>query len=422
MIKFLWKGVLRDRKRSLLPIIIIAIGVIFIVFLDGYVSGMLRNILETTASHQTGHVKVMTHEYWKSADQKPNDLAIYNSGELVSDLQKQFPLTDWCERIYFGALLDIPNQAGETKAQGPVSGNSFDFLSGKGKEQERLRLDKTISEGRAIEHSGEILLSNDFSKKHGVHPGDTLTLFGSTMYGSMSFSNFIVVGIVKFGTIALDKGAVIIDISDARQFLDMENATGEILGFMPNEYNLNNAEEIKNTFNANYVNNTDAYAPVMVQLADQNFLGDTITFFESTTYMMILLLIVALSIILWNTGIIGGLRRYNEFGVRIAMGEEKRHIYKTFIMESLLIALIGSSIGTIIGIGISYWLHISGIDYSEMMESVPYMVDPIIRPDVNLRMFFIGFIPGVISMLLGSALAGKAIFKRKTATLFKELD
>jgi putative ABC transport system permease protein len=36
-------------------------------------------------------------------------------------------------------------------------------------------------------------------------------------------------------------------------------------------------------------------------------------------------------------------------------------------------------------------------------------------------MYYIGFIPGVISMLIGSALAGIVVYRRKMAELFKEL-
>jgi putative ABC transport system permease protein len=50
------------------------------------------------------------------------------------------------------------------------------------------------------------------------------------------------------------------------------------------------------------------------------------------------------------------------------------------------------------------------------------MITPVIRSEVTPQLYYIGFIPGVISMLVGSALAGTAVYKRNTAMLFKELD
>jgi putative ABC transport system permease protein len=46
----------------------------------------------------------------------------------------------------------------------------------------------------------------------------------------------------------------------------------------------------------------------------------------------------------------------------------------------------------------------------------------VIRARVSTNLFFIGFIPGLLSMLFGTMLSGRAIFKRDTARLFNELE
>jgi putative ABC transport system permease protein len=240
------------------------------------------------------------------------------------------------------------------------------------------------------------------------------------MYGSMSFANYTVAGVARFGTSVLDRGAIILDISDARLLLDMDNAASEVFGFM-SKYDINKAESIKNTFNAKYEGDSDEYAPLMLQLADQNSMRSTIAYVSSIMLIMVVLLVFALSIVLWNTGVLGGIRRYNEFGVRLALGEEKKHIYGSLLGESLIIGIIGSCLGTALGLTISFYVKTYGIDYGSVMDNISMMMDPVIRSDIKPRMYFIGFIPGVISMLIGSALAGIAIYRRKTAVLFKEL-
>ncbi len=59
MIKFLLKGILGDKNRSLLPIIIISIGVMLTIFLSGYMCGAMGDMIEQNARFQTGHVKVI---------------------------------------------------------------------------------------------------------------------------------------------------------------------------------------------------------------------------------------------------------------------------------------------------------------------------------------------------------------------------
>ena len=51
------------------------------------------------------------------------------------------------------------------------------------------------------------------------------------MYGELALYNFTLCGTIEFGTTALDRGTLIADIKDVRDALNMNDATGEILGF-----------------------------------------------------------------------------------------------------------------------------------------------------------------------------------------------
>ena len=53
MFAFLWKGIIRDKSRSLLPVIVVAIGVFAIIFAHGLISGMMSNMIQATANFQT---------------------------------------------------------------------------------------------------------------------------------------------------------------------------------------------------------------------------------------------------------------------------------------------------------------------------------------------------------------------------------
>jgi putative ABC transport system permease protein len=129
-----------------------------------------------------------------------------------------------------------------------------------------------------------------------------------------------------------------------------------------------------------------------------------------------------MSVVLWNTGLLGGLRRYTEFGLRLAMGEEKRHIYRTLIYEGILIGMIGSALGTMLGLGISFYLQEVGFSFGDALQSSTIMFPNIIKARIIPSAFYIGFIPGVIAMVMGNALSGRAIYKRETSQLFKELE
>ncbi|WP_068473619.1 ABC transporter permease [Saccharicrinis aurantiacus] len=422
MIQFLFKGILRDKSRSLLPVIIISIGVFLTIFMSGWMKGIFTDMIDLNAKFTTGHVKVMTQAYAENEKQLPNDLALMDANKWLSILQKENPEMEWVQRIHFGGLLDVPDSNGETRAQGPAIGKAIDLLSPNSHEANRMNITKSLVKGSLPSKNGQALISNEFAERFGVNVGDDITLFGSTMHGSMTFQTFKVSGTLNFGMSALDRGAIIIDISDAQQALDMLDVTSEILGYFNGDYNDNQAELIKTNFNNKYTKADDEYSPQMYKLTDQGGLKEMLMQAENMTSIMVFIFIVAMSIVLWNTGLLGGLRRYSEYGVRLALGEEKSHIYKTIIYEAIIIGSIGSIVGTIFGLSACFYLQENGIDFSDLMKNVDMMMPPVYRAIVTPDLFYIGFIPGLFAMTLGNALAGYSIYKRKTATLFKELE
>ena len=425
MIKFLFKGLLRDKSRSLLPLIVVAIGVMLAVFLRGYINGIMVDMIEQTARFNTGHVKVMTKAYAENMDQAPNDLAILQVNELKRKLEQDFPSIKWVTRIKFGGLIDVPDANGETKSQGPAMGIGLDLLSKGSREALRLNLVKSLVRGEMPAASGEILLSENFSQKLGVNPGNEVTLISSTMNGSMAFYNFKVAGTVRFGNTAMDRGTIIADLFDVQKALDMDDAAGEIIGFFKSGfYDDETANQVVAKFHKIFPDDNDEYAPEMFRLRDQEGLSLFVDISHNMGAIVTFIFMIAMSLVLWNAGLLGGLRRYGEIGIRIAIGEEKGHIYRAMILESVMIGIAGTIVGTAIGLGLSWLLQTYGLDISEFTKNATtgVLMPNVVRSRITTPDFFIGFIPGVLSTVAGTMLSGIGIYKRKTAQLFKELE
>jgi len=423
MIKFLLKGLIRDKSRSRLPVIVVALGVMLTVLMHAYVKGIMGDIIEMNAKFSYGHLKVMTKAYAENMNQMPNDLALLNSGELINDLEKQYPYIEWTPRIQFGGLIDAPDGNGDTKSQGPAFGIGLDLLSAGTNEPQRLNLIKSIVRGKMPAKKGEVLISEEFSRKLKVNPGEEITLIGSTMNGSMAVYNITVSGTLLFGTEVLDRGAVIADIDDVRSALDMAGASGEILGFFRNEfYNDESALTYAGKFNSALSGNTDEFAPVMKTLSQQGSMGQYVKMSGVLAGYISMVFVIAMSLVLWNAGLLGGLRRYGEVGLRLAMGEEKGHVYRSMIYESVIIGLIGSVIGTFFGLFFAWLIQKFGIDVSTIMKSSSLLVPTIIRTNITPLDFYIGFVPGLLSTVIGTMLSGIGIYRRQTARLFKELE
>ncbi len=423
MIKFIFKGILRDRSRSLFPILVVTSGVFLTVLFYCYMDGAINMFIDTGAKFDGGHVKIMSRAYAENSDQLPNDLAYIGVGKLMSELRQDFPGFVWTKRIRFGGLLDVPDEEGETRAQGPVAGLALDLFTKDSLDWELLGIEDSIVQGKAPVNLGEILISDEFATRMGISIGETVTLIGSTMYGSMAAANFTVVGTVRFGISALDRGAIVADVQDIQIALDMEDAAGEILGFFDDfVYREEEAGLAAQKFNAKYEGVKDEFAPVMKSLTQQGGMIEMMSMINLYMPVMVTVFVIIMSIVLWNAGLIGSLRRYGEIGVRLAMGESKGHLYRSMITESLILGCIGTVIGTAFALVIAFWLQEKGFNISQMMQNSTILINDVIRAKITPSSYVIGFIPGLLANVLGASIAGIGIYKRKTAQLMKELE
>jgi putative ABC transport system permease protein len=427
MIRFLIKGLIRDRSRSLFPILMVSSGVFLTVLFYCTLQGFISDMADSNARFDAGHLRVMTRGYSELSDQMPNDMALLNVSDLIIELKKDYPDIQWTPRIKFGGLLDIPDEEGITRSQSTVFGMGINLLETESPEISILNLKKAIVQGSLPRARNEILISNTLAKRLNVSIGDSATLIDSTMHGSMSMHNFKVAGTVQFGMTTLDRSTIIADINDARDALDMIDGASEILGFRKNmiyedSTMANVAVDLNTKFINSYSNEDSEFLPVITRLGEQGMLGYLLNMTDAAIGIVILVFVFVMSIVLWNSGLMDGIRRYGEVGIRLAMGEAKGDIYRSMIIESLCIGIAGSVAGTAFGLMFSYWLQNVGFDFGSMTQRYTIIMSTVIRAKVTPVSYFIGFLPGVFASVTGTVFAGIGIYRRQTSQLFRELE
>ena len=427
MMYLLIKGLLRDRSRSLFPVIIITITVTIVIFAIGFMKGSMNSVFQSTAVIISGHEKVVTRAYKEESQMLPNDLALLNVDQIIRNLEKEYPDHFWSPRITFGGLLDMPDKNGETKDQGPVYALGIDLLKTGSRIIEIWELDKNLVNGRLPKTFNEALIGQKLADKLNITVGDTATYIGTTMHNAFTTYNFTIVGTFDLQKGQADSQMMLVDISGARKALDMENAASEILGFTHSLfYDDDKAVSLRSNYNENYSDSSDIFSPVMMALRDSSQqMGDMVEFVDAFLMIIGTIFLIIVMVVLWNMGLMNGLRRYGEIGLRLAMGESKGVVYRSMIVEAVIIGLTGTMIGTGLGLSIVYYVQQNGIDYSEVVAtmSTASMVMPnVFYAKITPDLYYIGFIPGLIATVLGTMLAGIAIYKREMAQLFKELE
>ena len=426
MIKFLTKGLLRDRTRSFFPVLVITISVAIVVFASGFMAGTMNSLLLDTAVILSGHEKIVTRAYHEESMLMPNDLALLDADKLIDKLEKEHPEFFWTPRITFAGLLDVPDEKGETKSQGPVIGMGIDFFSEGSRQVEIWELERNLVSGTLPVKKNDALISSKLADKLNILVGEEVTFIGSTMDNAFTTYNYNIVGTFNLRKGQSDRQMMLVDISGAREALDMDNAASAIFGFMHNLFYDDAAVvALRTNYNKIESDSLDIFSPFMLALRDGNQMGAVVDMSNAMLAIMGSVFLVIVMVVLWNMGLMNGLRRYGEVGLRLAIGEPKGHVYRSLIIEALIIGLFGTIIGTGLGLSITYYVQENGIDYTKGIEALSNssMVMPnIFYAQVTPDLLYIGFFPGVLATVFGTMLAGLAIYKREMSQLFKELE
>ena len=426
MIKFLTKGLLRDRTRSFFPVLVITISVAIVVFASGFMAGTMNSLLLDTAVILSGHEKIVTRAYHEESMLMPNDLALLDADKLIDKLEKEHPEFFWTPRITFAGRLDVPDEKGETKSQGPVIGMGIDFFSEGSRQVEIWELERNLVSGTLPVKKNDALISSKLADKLNILVGEKVTFVGSTMDNAFTTYNYNIVGTFNLRKGQTDRQMMLVDISGAREALDMDNAASAIFGFMHNLFYDDAAVvALRTNYNKIESDSLDIFSPFMLALRDGNQMGAVVDMSNAMLAIMGSVFLVIVMVVLWNMGLMNGLRRYGEVGLRLAIGEPKGHVYRSLIIEALIIGLFGTIIGTGLGLSITYYVQENGIDYTKGIEALSNssMVMPnIFYAQVTPDLLYIGFFPGVLATVFGTMLAGLAIYKREMSQLFKELE
>ena len=426
MIRFLSKGLMRDRTRSFFPLLVISLTVALVVFGSGFMRGVMNSMLLDTAVMLTGHEKIVTRAYNEESQLMPNDLALLGSGELIEKLEIEYPGFFWTPRITFAGLLDVPDKNGETKTQGPVIAMGIDFFSEESRQVEIWELKKSLTEGNLPSRSNDAIISSKLADQLNVSIGEKVTFIGSTMDNAFATYNFYVTGTFNLRKGQTDRQMMLVDISGARNALDMNNAASAIFGFYHDlYYDDQKTVDLRTSFNTANSDSSDMFSPIMLALRDGNQMGSMVDISNAMLAIMGSIFLIVVMVVLWNMGLMNGLRRYGEVGLRLAIGEPKGHVYRSLITEALIIGIIGTILGTGIGIAITYYVQVNGIDYTKGIEALSnssIIMPNVFYAQVTSDLFYIGFFPGVLATVFGTMLAGVAVYKREMAQLFKDLE
>lgn len=406
------KNLLRNKLRTSVSILAIALSVALVVFVKGLVVGMIDNMFSLHIQYEAGHAKIINQEY----QQKKRLLSLNYpvdgfNGAGITNMEQRLTEIEGVKRVIprikFGATV-IQDQE-----------DKLVRLMGWGvqpkKEHEFTNIKENLTAGRLIkEGAKEVVVGKDVLQKLDLDVGEKVTFQYQTSFGSFKDSTFEIVGRIDSGLRLLDKKTFYLPLDQAQKILEMPDMATEILLETTNYRKIDQIlpqvkelvkQEVDNKYQV--ISWKRGYDMInMLQIAQKIY-----------EFIYIFLVLLA-GIVVVNTMIMIVKERTKEIGMMTALGLKRREILTMFIMEGTAMGLVGSLVGVVIGGIITKITAITGIiDYSAAMSGVSenILINPVVRPVVSEETLLYSFILGVVITALTCIIPARRAAKLKPA-------
>ncbi|WP_319559982.1 FtsX-like permease family protein [Marispirochaeta sp.] len=397
-----FRNISRNRRRSLLCILAIALAAMAIVFLFSLLAGMKADLEWNVQSFFTGQVRVRHNEFDEKEMLNPLHLRLENWPGMVREIESLDSPAQAVPRIPFPAFLEPPTVRNPDAVNAPAMGVGLLFE----KEAEFQQIERYLAEG-SLPRKGEseVLLGAALAKKISKKVGDTVTLITTTMRRGPNAATFTISGIAAFNVAAMNQSYFYIPLDRAQSILKMGDSVVEILVKFEKELS---DKEAKALVAKTLAPEDQAVARDWREL---NLMVRWIDVADISYNFMALIFFILAGTVIANSVMMIIYERMREIGTIGALGMEGREIVRLFFLEAFFMSLIGTAIGVACGIGITAWLGAIGLDFSSGMQGVDFDISSIIYPRLNLKstlfVFFYSLTVASVSSLIPTHRAAK---------------
>jgi len=331
-----WRNLWRQRRRTLLLVVVVAYATLAIVFFWGFTDGFLDSIMNAQGRLVAAPVLVTTEHYHGD----PDPANALNDPPAVERLALEDPRVHGAApRIDFGALLRSPYTMEGVLARGvdPT------------REGQVSDLPASISEGRMLAGPGEIVLGRGVAQRLDARLGERVAIDVSAMAGPQALG-LRLVGLIDAGTPAVDDSTALIDLADARTLTGVTGATGVAL-----DVPLGQETAAAQAINARLNGTVRAY-PV------SELLGALQRGLAAERIQMIpmgLLFSLFAAVAVTTTVVVSVLERMREFGVIVSLGLDQARLAWLVTFESVFSTALGWLAGLVLGYGLLWVLNLT---------------------------------------------------------------
>ncbi len=330
LLSLAWKNIWRNKKRSLIILIAIILGLWAGLFASAVMFGMWDSAINSAIERDLSHIQIHTREFQK---EKLITNTIPEPNKIIAELKNNKEIASVAQHVVIEGMASSPTSSSGVNIIGINPGDEKNITS----------ISSKITDGNYFQSKirNPIVVGAELAKKLSLKLKSKIILSFQAPDGTITYAACRIAGIFKSQSSNFDKSTVFVKSADLYKILNVSPFVHEILIKLKDPQQLSAVtSQLKKEFSDLSVQNWKEIAPEL----------------DLTYEMLVVELYIFLGIILFallfgvtNTMLMSVLDRIRELGVLLAVGMKRLRIFKMIIYETVMLSLFGGIIGMIVG-------------------------------------------------------------------------
>ena len=380
-----WRNVWRYRRRSLLTVLTIALGLAFNILMRAIGDGFHEQMVDNSVRAGIGHIEIHRSGY-------QHDPGLLKTLPDVQLLERVVPQTPHLRGYSFRVLGDGLASTADNSAGVSIVGIVPQA------ERTVTTIDRAVIAGNFLDDgmSRPVLIGERLSQSLGARLNDKVVLMVQAADGSMGAQLFRVAGIFRSGSPDLDRGVVYLLRKDAQSLFSLAGGMTEAALLLDSSESVAAAQQ--------FLTSRLSGAPVEVLpwYVVEPFLRQFIELDDAFFYIIVLILFIVISVGILNTVMMSVFERVREFGVMMALGAKPRQVVRLVVLEAAVLAVLGVALGALLGSVSTIVFAYTGIDLSRYAAGASALgiTTTVIYPELTPRNLIFSDLSVVVVVLL----------------------
>ena len=370
-IKLAWRNLWRNRRRTIIAISSIVFSVLLASWMRSMQEGSYDSMIDNSVKFFSGYLQVQDTAFW---EERTIDNGFEATNNLKSEIKNIKDVTLVSDRLESFALAADHLHSKPAMVMG-IEPEAEDQIT---------KISQKITKGRFLK-TGDmgVVVAEGLAGYLNLDVGDTLVMISQGYHGISANGLFNIIGIMSHPNPDFNKRLVYMDINEARKFYSADGISTSLVVMTNDHYKVNHIKKSIAQIlpNENTVMTWEEMQPELVQLIQSD---------RGSGIIMLGILYVVIAFGMFSVVMMMVKERKREFGVIHAVGMKKEKLSVIVFLETIMIGLIGCTIGLIISYIFCYYFYLNPLPLTgEMAEAYAnYGMEPYMFFSLKSSLFY----------------------------------